>query len=137
MTKQTPPAGVDIRGQIQHEYQTILSPQAIDFLAGLAPVLARVPSGDRRSQANTPAVIHFLDAHSPHARAADRQPPSDTSARPVPVRGQAESSALPKRNSATWNMFFRNATETADDARNPRWLLRSAHSRKCDFTSCL
>ena len=36
MTKQNHPPGIDIRGQIQPEYQSILSPEAIDFLAGLA-----------------------------------------------------------------------------------------------------
>ena len=36
MTKQNHPAGVDIRGEIKPEYGSILSPEAIDFLAGLA-----------------------------------------------------------------------------------------------------
>ena len=36
MTKQNHPAGVEIRGEIQPEYGSILSPKAIDFLAGLA-----------------------------------------------------------------------------------------------------
>ena len=36
MTYQDYSAGVEIRGEIQHEYESILTPQAVAFLAGLA-----------------------------------------------------------------------------------------------------
>ena len=36
MTNQNHPAAIDIRGEIRPEYQSILTPDAIDFLAGLA-----------------------------------------------------------------------------------------------------
>lgn len=148
MTLQTHPAGVEIRGEISPEYQSILSLEAIDFLAGLARAFTArrdellAARAERQAALDAGQLPDFLPETA--AIRADRAwrvapAPPDLQDRRVEITGPTDRKMVINALNCGTRVFMADF----EDANSPTWdnmlagqvNLRDAVKRSITFTN--